>query len=398
MRPRTSISWTAFLIALVAAVSSASAQPLISSPVTGTRGLDPEAALTLAWTTVPNATSYTVELSENMAFMPPLPLQNAQVKAVSSALGQTYVVAFTDGTTLEPGRTYYWRVVTAVEGGGTLTSSVATFSTVADPFAALASHGVSLTRVEDGVDKDKPAAIGFIRQGGAAPSQQVFAEFLVGWAGPERFLPRTGPFSLAPSVGFAGKMSSDKENEDTLAKVAGGVITDLSFGDTVIHSVYQTFDIAYEGNQAFDEANLTFNYLVTYSGPVIGRFLPRSAAVPAQILVRPYLLAVVVDKEDERSEAPENGQTRVGPQFDVKLRLNVISRALGISQTLLSLTDRYIWLDGYHRDTANYFTASLDFTIAKGLTIGYAYKHGYDAPAFKGVTRQALTIGIGFGQ
>ena len=27
----------------------------------------------------------------------------------------------------------------------------------------------------------------------------------------------------------------------------------------------------------------------------------------------------------------------------------------------------------------------------------YLYEHGHDAPAFKGVTRQALTIGVGFG-
>ena len=398
MKPLTRFSWTVFLTSLLAAVTSASAQPLISSPVTGTRGLDSEAALTLAWTTVPNATSYTVELSDNKGLMPLLPLENAQVKAVPGALGQIYVVAFTDATTLEAGRTYYWRVVAAVDGGVTLASSVATFSTVADPFAVLASHGFSLTRAEDGVDKDKPAAFGFIRQGGVAPSQQVFAEFLVGWAGPEWFLPRTGPFSLSPSVGFAGKMSSDRANEDTLAKVLGGVIADLSFGDRVVHSFYQTLNLAYEGNQAFDEANLTVDYLVTYSGPAIGRFLPRSAAAPAQLLVRPYLLAVIVDKEDEDPAAPDEGQTRIGPQVDLKLRLNAVSRALGISQTLLSLTDRYWLLAGYSRDAANYLTVSLDFTIAKGLSIGYAYKHGHDAPAFKGVTRQALTIGIGFGQ
>jgi hypothetical protein len=256
---------------------------------------------------------------------------------------------------------------------------------------------LSLTRAEDGVDKDKPAVIGFIRQGGAVASQQVFAEFLVAWTGPEWFLPRTGPFSLAPSVGFAGKMSSDKKNEDTLATLAGGIIADLSFGDTVVHSLYQTFDIAYEGNQAFDEAHLIVDYLITYSGPAIGRFLPRSPTAPAQILLRPYLLATIVDSEDEDPSLPRDGQLRVGPQFDVKLRVNAVSRALGISQTLLSLTDRYFWLDGYDRDTSNYVTASLDFTIAKGWTVGYAYRHGQDAPAFKGVTRQALTIGIGFG-
>ena len=56
-----------------------------------------------------------------------------------------------------------------------------------------------------------------------------------------------------------------------------------------------------------------------------------------------------------------------------------------------------LWLDGYNRERANYVTAALHFSIAKGLSLGYLYKHGHDAPAFKGVTRQALTIGVGFG-
>jgi hypothetical protein len=373
MRPRLAVSCVVCLITLVL-VSFASSQPLVSSPVTGTRGLDPDTPLTLAWTSVPNATSYTVELSEDMSLVPLLPLQNAQVKAVPGVLGHTYTVTFADDTTLRPGRTYYWRVVATIDNGAPLASSA-----------------------EDGVDKDKPAAIGFIRQGGASPSEQVFAEFLLGWAGPERFVPATGPFSIGPAIGFAGKMSSAKEGEDTLAKVGGGVVTDLTFGERVVQSLHQRFDIAYEGDQAFDDANLTFNYLVTYSGPAVGRFLPRSAAAPAQILVRPYLLAVFVN-QDEEATGSDEGQSRVGPQLDVKLRLNAISRALGISQTLVSLTDRYFWLDGYQRETANYFTAAIDFTIAKGIAVGYAYKHGFDAPAFKGVTRQALTIGLRFGR
>jgi hypothetical protein len=329
-------------------------------------------------------------MSENGSFMPLMSLANAQVKAVPNTLGQSYTVAFSDETKLNPGRTYHWRVAATIEGGSTTTSQVATFSTVADPFAAIADHGFSLTRAEDGVNKDKPATVGFIREGGPVPSQQVFAEFLLAWEGPETFVPRTGPLSIGPAFSYAGKMSSDKTNEDTLAKVAGGAIVDIGFDH---HSLYQTFALAYEGDQQFDDAEFTFDYLLTYSGPLIGRFLPIAATAPAQILIRPYFLAVIADKE----EVSGDRKTRVGTQFDLKLRLNFITRALGISQTLVSVTDRYLWLEGYNREWANYVTAALDFSIAKGLSLGYLYKQGHDAPAFKGVTRQALTIGIGFG-
>ena len=384
--------WFTTLLLAVAFASSApaAAQPLISSPVNGTRGIDSGAALTLAWTSVPKAEAYTVEMSENSSFSPLMPLANAQVKAIPGALGQTYTVAFSDETTLNPGRTYHWRVTATTEGGSTTSSQAATFSTVADPFAAIADHGFSLTRAEDGVNKDKPAAVGFIREGGPAPSQQVFAEFLFGWEGPETFVPRTGPLSIGPALSYAGKMSSAKNNEDTLAKLAGGIIADIGFDR---HSLYQTLDLTYEGDQQFDDAEFTFDYLLTYSGPLIGRFLPIAATAPAQVLVRPYFLAVVADKEAVSGDR----KTRVGTQLDLKLRLNVISRALGISQTLVSVTDRYLWLEGYNRERANYLTAALDFSIAKGLSLGYLYKHGHDAPAFKGVTRQALTIGVGFG-
>ena len=153
MRPRF---WFASLLlaAALAWSAPAAAQPLISSPVSGTRGIDSGGALTLTWTSVPRAEMYTVEMSENGSFMPLMSLANAQVKAVPNTLSQSYTVAFSDETTLSPGRTYHWRVTATVEGGSTTTSQAATFSTVADPFAAIADHGFSLTRAEDGVNNN----------------------------------------------------------------------------------------------------------------------------------------------------------------------------------------------------------------------------------------------------
>ena len=383
-----------FLVLLVTTAASATAQPLVSSPANGTLGLDPAVALTLAWTTVPNASEYVVELSDTPSFLKLLPLKDAHIPAQTGHLGQTYLVQFNDDSILRAGRTYYWRVA-AVVTGARVTSDTATFTTASDPFGWLAHHKLSLTRSEDGVDKDKPATVGFIRQGGDTVSQQVVAEFLLAWQGDAKFIPRDGSFALSPSMAFAGKMSSDKATQDTLAKVAGGVIADWSFGQTPTRSLYQTLNVTYEGDQAFDLAKLLVDYLMTYSGPGVGRFYPTSPAAPTQILVRPYLLAAF-GKQSVSAASISDARTRVGPPLDVKVRLNMLTRALGTSGSLLAVTDRWYSLSGYGRDNANFFTVSLDFQIAKGFTFGYMFKRGRDAPAFKGVNQMALTVGVGF--
>jgi hypothetical protein len=380
----------------VAMAAPAIAQlPLTSSPANGTLGLDAAAPLALAWRVAPDAGTYVVELSENTSFVPLLPLKDSVIPAQPGRLGQTYLIQFTDDTELRAGRKYYWRV-SAVVNGNRVTSQPATFTTASDPFGWLAHRNLSLTRAEDGVDKDKPAILAFIRQGGDAPSQQVVAEFLMGWEGDTRFIPKDGSFALSPSLAFAGKMSSDKKVEDTLAKVAGGLIVESSFGQAPTRSLYQTVDIAYEGDQSFGEASLLVEYLITYSGPGVGRFYPSSAAAPVQLLVRPYFLAALGKQLDAPESTHADTQSRVGPQIDVKVRLNTLARALGIAGTLLAVTERWYLLSGYEREDANYFTASLDFQIAKGLTFGYAFRRGHDAPAFRGVNRMALTLGLGF--
>src|SRR5581483_9162447 len=156
-----------------------------------------------------------------------------------------------------------------------------------DPFRWLANRHFSLTRAEDGVDKDKPATIGFIRQGGDTPTQQLASQFLLGWQANPIFAPPDGSLVISPSFAFAGNITSDKDAEDTLAKAAGGLVLDWSFGDRPTRSLYQTVDLAYEGDQSFDDPNLLLDYLLTYSGPGVGRFYPTSPAAAAQILVRP---------------------------------------------------------------------------------------------------------------
>ncbi len=394
MREREARVVGVFLVLLVTTAGPVTAQPLVSSPANGTVGLDPAVALTLAWTTVPNASEYVVELSESQSFLPLLPLKDAFMPAQAGHLGQTYLVQFTDDTVLQAGRTYYWRV-TAVVTGARVTSATATFTTASDPFGWLAHHKFALTRSEDGVDKDKPATVGFIRQGGDKVSQQVVAEFLLAWQGRATFIPRDGSFALSPSFAFAGKMSSDRAAHDTLARVAGGVIADWSFGQTPTRSLYQTLNVTYEGDQAFDQAKVLLDYLLTYSGPGVGRFYPASAAAPVQILFRPYLLAAF-GKQTAAAASMRDTRTRAGPQLDVKVRLNLLARALGLSGSLLAVTDRWYSLAGYERDSGNFFTASLDFQIAKGFTFGYIFTRGRDAPAFKGVNQMALTVGVGF--
>lgn len=84
------------------------------------------------------------------------------------------------------------------------------------------------------------------------------------------------------TVAAYGKLSTDSETEDTLSRVGGGFAFDWAVDTDVrgrVRSVYQTLDIAYEGDQSFDDAALLVEYLVTYSGPGIGAFYPTRAAV-----------------------------------------------------------------------------------------------------------------------
>ena len=161
-----------FVAVLVNSPLAFAQPPLTSSPASGTLGVDPEAKLVLAWTTVPGAIEYVVELSESPAFDRLLPLKGAKVSAQPESLGQNLVVEFTDDTSLRRGRNYYWRVI-AVALGSQARSEVATFRTMSDPFRTLADRRLYLTRAEDGVDKDKPATVAFVRQGGDSPSQQL---------------------------------------------------------------------------------------------------------------------------------------------------------------------------------------------------------------------------------
>lgn len=80
----------------------------------------------------------------------------------------------------------------------------------------------------------------------------------------------------------------------------------------------------------------------------------------------------------------------------MKTKLNILARALGIPQVLLSLSDRSYALSGYGRDRANYLLVSADFNVAKAFSFGFSYKRGRDAPTFKGTRRMGLTVGVGF--
>lgn len=387
------------LVFLLATHASGQEPPLISSPVTGTHGLDSTKPLTLAWTTVTGAASYLVEVSEDPQFASLLPLSGTSVQANPNVLGQSYDIKFLNsGDSLKARQVYYWRVTAILQNGQHLTSLTAVFITAADPFKKLADLGFALTRTEDGVNKDKPATLSFIRKGSKADEQQYIAEFLAVWRGGDYFPSPGSRFSFSPSVAVAGKLTDESENIDTLAKISIGVINDVLLRETpMVQSLYHSLNLTYEGDQDFESRKALAEYLLTYSSRRIGRF-SGGPANPVQSFFRPFI-GLTYGKNIEVGDSRETEDTifRIVPQADLKFRLNFLSRGMGISSALLSITDKYYILPSEERDRFNFFTASLDLELAKGFSTGLSFKNGHDAPKFEGVNTLALTFGVKIG-
>jgi hypothetical protein len=376
----------------------AAAQPLISSPVSGTFGVDSTDTVTLAWTAAANATSYHIDVSEDPLFGSRLALKDNDIDAKPNVLGQSYDITFADqNETLKAGRPYYWRVTATLDDGQHLTSTTAVFITAADPFKKLADAGFALTRAEDGVDKDKPATLSFIRKGSDEGEQQYIAEFLATWQGkPFPSSPNTNSL-FSPSAAAAGKLTNDSKDTDTLAKISVGIVNDISLPTTPISSVYQSLNASYEGDQEFNSRKALLEYLLTYSNQRIGRF-SGGPSDRFQRLFRPYL-GLAFGRNVDKTDSGETKKKiyRIAPQADLKFRLNALSRRLGLASSLLSLSDKVYILPNEERRRHNFFTASLDFELAKGFSVGIAFKNGHDAPKFEGVNTLALTFGVKIG-
>ena len=74
--------------------------------------------------------------------------------------------------------------------------------------------------------------------------------------------------------------------------------------------------------------------------PTQAAALAASAAAPAQIFVRPYFLATFAKRvRASRSRRPTT-RRRASARSWISIKLNTVARALGISGTVLSATDR----------------------------------------------------------
>lgn len=385
-------------VSLVLIAMTAAAEPLVSTPQIGAV-IDSTKTVTLGWTSEPNAAKYMVELSESQDFGTLIALKDAEVVATAGETGASYDVAFaSEDESLKPGRTYFWRANAILQNGTRVSGQTGAFRTARSPFASLAENGFSLTRAEEGVDKDKPATLSFIRKGNDEGEEQYIAEFLLAWQGEDHFFPNSrSPFAWSPSVRGAGKLTNDSTDIDTLAKVAAGVVTDWSFRDGAV-TLHQNLSAVYEGDQEFDERNRLVEYLTTISAGSIGTYVPRFGNA-IQTRWRPYLGLAYGDKVDvaDDSTVTEEDVYRIVPQLDVTVRLNAIRDLLGITDVLLSANHKIYFRPYEDRDRLNYFTAALDFEIGTGFTTGLLFKNGYDAPKFKGVNTLALTFGVTFG-
>lgn len=372
--------------------------PLLSSPVSGTHGVDAAETVTVAWNAVTGAKSYMVEVSETKDLSRLLNLKDATVEAEPTASGQTYDIAFADDNeSLKANQIYYWRVKVVMPDGQSFPSEHWHFTTAADPFKWLADRNIAVTRAEDGVDKDKPATLSFIRKGDDEGEEQYIAEFLATWEGKSRYPAPTSNASFSPSAAIAGKLTNDSTDIDTLAKISAGVINDIAIQRRGLRSIYQSLNASYEGDQEFESRKALLEYLVTFSSDWVGQYKgEENDAIRA--FFRPYV-GIAYGKNIEVGDSGETKDQiyRIVPQVDLKFRLNFLSRAIGISNVLLSLTDKIYLLPNEERDRLNFFTASIDFEVAKGFTAGLTFNNGYDAPKFEGVNNLALTFGFKVG-
>jgi len=389
---------SALCISLLLIAFALGAEPMVSTPQIGAI-VDSTKTVTLGWTSELNAAKYVIELSESPEFRRLLALKDAEITATQGETGASYDIAFAnDDESLKPGQTYFWRASAILQDGTRVAGQVGAFTTARNPFASLAAHGFSLTRAEEGVDKDKPATLSFIRKGADEGEEQYIAEFLLAWQGEDRFFPNPrSPFAWSPAARVAGKLTNDSSEIDTLAKIAAGVVTDWSFRDGRV-TLHQNLSAVYEGDQEFDNRNRLVEYLGTISAGSIGTYVPRFGNA-IQTRWRPYLGLTYGDKVDVADDATvtEENVFRIVPQLDVTVRLNAIKNLLGITDVLLSANHKIYFQPNEERDRLNYFSAALDFEIGTGFTTGLAFKNGYDAPKFKGVNTLALTFGITFG-
>jgi len=388
----------ALLVSVVLLAVGAAAEPRVSTPQIGSI-VDPTKPLTLGWTSEPNAAKYQVELSESPDLHELLSLKNAEIKAVPGETGASYDVSFaSDSESLKPHHAYFWRVVATLQDGAVVNGQVGEFTTARNPFAWLAKNGLSLTRAEEGVDKDKPATLSFIRKGADKGEKQYLAEFLLTWQGDDHFFPdKRSSFAWSPTARIAGKLTNDSTGIDTLAKVAAGLVTDWTFRDGRV-TWHQNFSAVYEGDQNFDSRNRLAEYLTTVSAGSIGTYVPHFGGA-IQTRWRPYLGLAYGDKIAVAKDATATQEHvyRIAPQLDMSARLDSIRTLLGVTNVLLSLNDKMYLRPQEERERLNYFTAALDFEIGNGFTTGLAFKNGHDAPKFKGINTLALTFGVTFG-
>ncbi len=371
---------------------SALIPPTLSTPQNGATGL-PTSKLKLSWLAVPGAESYTVELSTDPRFENKMKLEKSLVEPAANRADLDYTVTPTKPAKLQPSTQYFWRVTAncpqKVAGCRAATSESWQFRT---KFAT--SFPFLLTQTVDGEGAKKPAQFKYahsIEKGTVAS-----ADFALQWRGHEHSL--AGHHGILGLAYLEGVIKSNSEPADTAVRPAVGFVHDVA-GESWSLSTLGV--VSHESDQRFHTRKLLsiLEGTPSYDAVAMGTALPRDSTRDVQFLWQPTL-GITYGRTLAAGDSVEAEDTveRYSLQVDCVVFLNSAARSLNLREVRLSVSDKG-WLLPLERERKhNLVSASLSFPVAEKVSVGLAFKHGRDAPEFKGTHDYGLTVGVLIGR
>ena len=385
-----------FVLLLMIVVQSAAAQMRPLRPTDDEASVSIE-NLELEWDPDPNRTSYTVEMSTSETMVALLPLKNATFtydRAQSATV--SYKVALEDDAELRPNTRYYWRVTANCPTGQPtcepVVSDVQLFRTARDAAQVVGDYPIKLTQTVKGDNATEPAKFAFVREPDedSGENENTYtADFALQWKpkAVKRFSARNSIQGLAYLEGVLNS-SSDK---DTAIRVAGGAEHVLSFGGG--RGFVNSYVIKLEGDQDLDTRDLLLEAMSTIISPAISAGYGRKCHLGTCMWEPTVIAAFGRTLERAATTRTDESVVRLGLDVTIQVRLDAFERRFNVPATI-SLSDTAYYLPDEDEERKNLLTAAIDFGIADNYSVGLSYKHGAEAPEFKGTHSLGLTIGI----
>jgi len=375
------------LLLAVAAPLAAADTITLSTPRDRKVGVNPSEVV-LGWLPLDRdetGTKYTVEMSTASDFSSLVPLEKAAVeydKNKSASL--SYMVSLPNQQKLADGTRYYWRVVRECAGCVPVRSEAREF-TIARKFFGNAPIKISQTALGD--NAAKPAKFKFIRtpDKNTGENENTYsADFAVQYTWEKKFR-EIGSSILTPTAYLESVLNSSTD-ADTAIRVAGGL-------EHVFPRLVNTYVIKLEGDQDLDKRNALAEATFAPSfGKYIGAGFP--CAGGNRCTFQPTLITAYGRTLKRTSTTKtDDSVVRLGVDLALLVDLYPLSQRLNVPVTF-SFTDTAYYLPDENEERKNLLKAAIDLEVASGVTVGVEYKHGAQAPEFKGTHSIGLTLGL----